>query len=370
VTSQLSSFRLDRASGLGIAGQIRARIALLVADGELGPGARLPSLRELADQLGTNINTVRAAYTRLEADGLVETRHGVGTVVLPATADRLARGSPRLISNTVAVLIAGWDPFYLALLRGIDDVAAERGTLTLVADTRDSSTVATAIIRRLVARGVDGIIAVSTGGLDDGPTDSRRREGSTMPPIVHVDQPKRKGYSLVFDGEQAGYLATKHLGEHGHKAIGLVSAPVRWSNVMPIHAGYLRGVAEVGGHPLVSEVEEFTLEAGRAGTARLLDAREPPSAVFAASETLALGVVQEAHYRGLDIPRELAVIGYTDSPAAVLVDPPLTMVSVPARRAGVEAMRTLHALIDSSKPSPRRVVFGTELVVRASCGSH
>ena len=193
MTSQLSSFRLDRASGLGIAGQIRARIALLVADGELGPGARLPSLRELADQLGTHINTVRAAYTRLEADGLVETRHGVGTVVLPATADRLARGSPRLISNTVAVLIAGWDPFYLALLGGIDDVAAERGTLTLVADTRDSSTVATAIIRRLVARGVDGIIAVSTGGLDDGTTDSRPREGSTVPPIVHVDQPSRKG---------------------------------------------------------------------------------------------------------------------------------------------------------------------------------
>lgn len=370
MTSQLSSFRLDRASGLGIAGQIRARIALLVADGELGPGARLPSLRELADQLGTNINTVRAAYTRLEADGLVETRHGVGTVILPTTADRLALGSPRLISNTVAVLIAGWDPFYLALLGGIDEVAAERGTLSLVADTRDSGTLASAIIRRLVARGIDGIIAVSTGGLDDGPTARRRREGSTIPPIVHVDQPSRKGYSLVFDGEQAGYLATSHLAEHGHKAIGFVSAPVRWSNVMPIHAGYLRAVAELGGHPLVSEVEEFTLEAGRAGTARLLDAPEPPTAVFAASETLALGVLKEAHSRGLDVPRELAVIGYTDSPAAVLVDPPLTMVSVPARRAGAEAMRTLHALIDGSRPSPRRVVFGTELVVRASCGSH
>ncbi len=152
--------------------------------------------------------------------------------------------------------------------------------------------------------------------------------------------------------------------------IGLVTAPVRWPNVSPIHAGYLRALAEAGRHPLVSEVEEFAVEAGRAGTARLLDAPEPPSAVFAAGEEFALGAVQEARARGLHIPRELAIMGYTDSLAAVLVDPPLTMVSVPARQAGVEAMRTLQALIAGSRPSPQRVVFDTELVVRASCGSH
>jgi DNA-binding LacI/PurR family transcriptional regulator len=370
MTPELSSFRLDPASALGIAGQIRARIALLVADGELDPGARLPSVRALASQLGTNVNTVRAAYARLEADGLVQTRHGVGTVVLPASADRLARSSPRLVSNTVAVLIAGWDPFYLSLLHGIEDVAAERGTLVLVADTRDSSKLAAAIIRRLVARGVDGIIAVSAGGVDDGTTDSRRRQGSSIPPIVHVDQPDRKGYAFLFNGDQAGYLATRHLGEHGHKTIGFVTAPLSWPNVSEIHGGYMRALAEIGGHPLVSEMEEFAVEAGRRGMARLLEASGPPSAVFAAGEVLALGVVHEARARGLHVPRDLAIIGYADSPAATLVDPPLTMVSVPARQVGVEAMRTLRALIAGKKPSPQRVVFDTELIVRASCGSH
>src|SRR4051812_29756249 len=156
MTLGLSTFRLEPSSGLGIAGQIRGRIALLVADGELPPGVRLPSVRALAEQLGTNVNTVRAAYARLEADGLVETRQGVGTVVVPASDDRLARSSARLVSNTVAVLIAGWDPFYLAMLRGIDEAAAETGALVLVADSRDSPAMAGTIIRRLVARGVDG----------------------------------------------------------------------------------------------------------------------------------------------------------------------------------------------------------------------
>jgi LacI family transcriptional regulator len=291
-------------------------------------------------------------------------------VVLPASADRLARGSPRLVSNTVAVLIAGLNPFYLSLLRGIEDVAEERGTLVLVADTRDSSTLAAAIIRRLMARGVEGIIAVSAGGIDDGMTDGRSRDGRSIPPIVHVDQPDRKGYALVFNGDQAGYLATRHLGEHGHETIGFVTAPLSWANTNEIHGGYIRALAEMAGHPLVSEVEAFTVEAGRRGMARLLESSEPPSAVFVSGEVLTLGVLQEARARGLHVPRNLAIVGYTDSPAAMLVDPPLTMVSVPAREAGVRAMRTLHGLIAGKKPSPRRIVLDTELVLRASCGSH
>lgn len=366
----LSSLRLDPSSDLGIAGQIRARLALLIADGQLEPGARLPSVRGLAKQLGTNVNTVRAAYARLEADGLVSTRHGVGTVVIQASTDRLARSSPRLISNTVTVLTAGWDPFYLSLLQGIDDVAAEEGTLVLVADTRDSSELAAAIIRRVVARGVDGIIAVSAGGVDDRNTGSPARSDSSIPPIVHVDQPHRRGYSYVFNGEQAGLLATRHLGEHGHRAIGFVTAPLSWPNVRDIHRGYLRALEEIDGRPLVCEVDGFSLEAGRAGAARLLEAADPPSAVFTAGEVLALGVVQEARARGLNLPEDLAIVGYAESPAAMLVDPPLTAISVPAREAGAQAMRTLHALISGKRPRPQRVVLDPTLVVRESCGSH
>jgi DNA-binding LacI/PurR family transcriptional regulator len=370
VPSPLSSLRLDPTSALGIAAQIRAQIAIRVADGELEPGALLPSVRVLADQLGTNVNTVRAAYGRLQADGLVQTRHGVGTVVLSASADRLAHGSAQLVSNTVAVLIAGLEPFYLSMLRAMEDVAAGRGTLVLLADTRDSSTFAAAIIRRLVARGVEGLIAVSVGGVEEKATRGRRQQASALPPIVYVDQPDRKGYSVVFNGDQAGYVATRHLVEHGHRAIGFVAAPLSWPNAREIQGGYLRAIAETAGHPLVSEVEAFTAEAGRRAVARLLDAATPPTAVFAAGEVLTVGVVQEARARGLKVPSGLAVIGYTDSPAATLIEPPLTMVSVPADRAGVQAMRTLQALIAGTKPSPQRIVLDTELVVRASCGSH
>ena len=76
------------------------------------------------------------------------------------------------------------------------------------------------------------------------------------------------------------------------------------------------------------------MDAGRVGLERLLDLPDPPSAVFAAGETLALGVLEEARSRQIDVPGDLAIIGYTDFPAATVVEPPLTMVSVPAREIG------------------------------------
>jgi DNA-binding LacI/PurR family transcriptional regulator len=368
----LSSFVIDPRSDLGIAGQIRARVAVVVADDEIAPGERLPSVRALAAQLGVNVNTVRAAYAELERDGLVRTRHGVGTVVLAASPTRLPPGVRPLGMNTVAVLIGGLDPFYLALLRGIEDTAAQRGTLVLVVDTRDSPPLAEAMIRRLIARGVDGIIAVSVGGLDQR-TEQDRSTGGGRPPIVYVDQPDRKGHVILFDGHKAGYIATGHLCEHGHKRVGIVTAPLSWPNVKDVYDGYAHALQDAGRRPdpnLVAEVDAFTIETGRLGLAQLLEQPDPPTAVFAAGEVLALGVLQEARARQLNVPAQIALCGYTDSPTATLVQPPLTMVSVPAREIGTRAMRTLANLIQGKKPRTRRTTLPVELILRESCGHH
>lgn len=367
----LSTFRLDPRSGLGVAAQIRSRLALLIADGELAPGERLPPVRRLAQQLEVNVNTVRAAYARLEADGLVRTRHGIGSEVLETHLERpVSPAVGPLGVNVVAVLVAGLDPFYLALLRGIEDAATETGTLVLVVDSRDSPVLAEEEIRRLVARGVDGVIAVSVGGYPAGPNWAG---GDGVPPIVYVDQPDRSGYVMLFDGRRGGDLATRHLLDHGHERVGIVTAPLAWPNVRDVYDGYIDALMGSGHEPageLVSEVGEFTVEAGRHGLAQLLDRDDPPAAVFAAGETLALGALSEARSRGIAVPEELAIVGYTDSPTAELVDPPLTMVAVPAREIGIRAMQTMAALVDGKKPRARRASLEVELVLRSSCGPH
>ena len=230
---------------------------------------------------------------------------------------------------------------------------------------------AEATIRRLVARGVAGIVAVSSGDIDDG--EGPEAAAMPSPPIVYVHQPDRTGHVLLFDGRRAGYLATRHLCEHGHTRIGIVTPPRSWPNVHDVHAGYVDALEEHGGDlspELVSEVDEFTLDAGRLGLAQLLARSEPPTAVFAIDEVLALGALLEARSRGVEVPGEIALVGYTDSPVSTLVEPALTMVSVPSREIGMRAMRTLNGLMNGRRPRPRRVVLDVELVIRESCGAH
>ena len=117
-------------------------------------------------------------------------------------------------------------------------------------------------------------------------------------------------------------------------------------------------------------MNEFTLDAGRLGLAQLLALSEPPTAVYAIDEVLALGALQEARSRGVEVPGEIALAGYADSPVSMLVEPALTTVSVPSREIGMRAMRTLNTLMSGRRPRPRRVVLDVELVIRDSCGSH
>jgi DNA-binding LacI/PurR family transcriptional regulator len=362
-----SDMRLDASSDLTIVGQIRAQLTLLIADGRLEPGMRLPAVRSLADRLDVNVNTVRSAYARLEEDGLVVTRHGVGTIVQPTAAGTLRSAGPRYLSNTIGVLIAGLDPFYFDLLRGIEEVADQQGTLVLVVDAEDSNKRASAVLRQLAARGAQGIIAASIGGPEPGTSDG------SLPPIVYVDQPNRKGQSLVFDAERAGYDATRHLLDHGHSRIGYISAPLEWPNQGALFEGHRRALREAGPDTDASGVSivlGFDVASGREGLRQLVEPRDRPSAVITASAMQAVGVLQEARHRGLDVPGDLAVVGYADIEVTRSTHPPLTMVSLPTFDVGRAAMSALQRMIGGERKKPDQVVFPGTLEIRESCGPH
>jgi DNA-binding LacI/PurR family transcriptional regulator len=362
-----ADLRLDPGSELSFLGQIRVQVMLLIADGRLEPGSRLPSVRALADHLGVNVNTVRAAYARLEGEGIVLTRHGVGTTVLAAGSGSLSPGVPRYMSNTVGVIIAGLDPFYLDLLRGIEAKADETGTLLFIVDIRDSEERARIAIRQLTARGAQGIIAVSMGG----PAETDRPDST--PPIVYVDQPDRAGHTLLFNAERAGDEATRHLLDHGHDRIGYVTCPLDWPNQRELFDGHRRALADAGRSldpSLIAVVAGFDVASGQAGTRSLFGQPDPPSAVLASGGMLAVGVLQAARRHGLRVPDDLAIAGYGDSGVAEFTHPALTMVSLPTYDIGVAAMGQLQRAIADPAAEPHRRVLDGTLVIRESCGPH
>jgi DNA-binding LacI/PurR family transcriptional regulator len=365
---------VDSARPATLAQQIREQVTWAISSGTLEAGDALPPVREMARRLGVNLHTVRAAYRMLAADGLVEVRRGTRTRVAAFDPRRLWPEESAARSHLVGLVLPTLaNPFYAELVEGAQEAALRSGTLLIVSTTHDDQARALRSIAQLAARGVDGVIAVSTeiSQLLAGPGGDMT--GERRLPLVVVDRPGVPGHGVEVDLEQVGYLATRHLVEHGHRVIGLVSIDGTASNVLPREIGYRRALAEAGlpvQDELVARVDAWEPAAGDDGATRLLAAANRPTALVAISDLLAIGAMRAARRLGLRIPDDVALVGVDDIPHLDVVDPPLSSVALPARAMGAEAMTTLDRIWAGEARTPRRVVLQARLVIRESCGQH
>jgi LacI family transcriptional regulator len=353
--------------------QLKQQLTWLIASGQIRPGEKLPSVRQLASHLGINMNTVRVAYQKLEAEGLVATRHGLGTVVLQYDPFRLAQQTSSVRTHTVGILVPRLsNPFYPAFLQGVEDVARKDHTLLFVCNTDDDPPTGKAYLDLLIAKQVDGLIAAPCGlRLDQQVNPTSLNQTSSPIPIVYVDRPGETGRAVLLDSEGAGYAATSHLIEHGHRRIGLITCYLDSPTVRQCFQGYIQALEAEGlaGHPdLIAIAPAFTIADGYESAQVLLDSPTAPTAIFAAGDVLAIGAMQAIKARGLGIPEDVALVGYNDLDIATLVEPPLTTVAAPVRELGATAMQMLRRLIAGETVEEPQVTLPTRLVIRRTCG--
>jgi DNA-binding LacI/PurR family transcriptional regulator len=356
-----------------LANQLKQQLAWLIYSGKLQTGERLPPVRQLAGQLGINLHTVRAAYRQLESDGLVATRQGRGTIILPIDVQRIFTEVRRTPSHTVGVLLPSWsNPFYHTFLQGVEAVADEDHTLIILCNTHDDPERTLRDFSLLIERGVDGII-VASDDVADTLVAQQQKAFPTQKPIslVTVDWPGARGYSVGVDLEGAGYQGTRHLLEHACKRVGLITFVADAANVKWINRGYVRALHEFGideNPAWIARVPGFSLEHGIEGARRLLEQTQPPQAIFCVADTLALGALKAIRHAGLRVPQDIALVGFNDIPQAELVEPPLTSVAAPTVTMGKEAMRLLRDLVAGKIPTRRQITLPVQLVRRQSCG--
>jgi len=357
-----------------LAHQIKQQITWLIASGKVKPGDHLPALRQLAQHLSINLHTVRSAYRMLETDGLVETRQGRGTQVLAFDLKRISQAAS-IRTHTVGVILASlFNPFYHALLQGVSEEADQDQTLLFVCSTQDDPSEAMRYFYQLSARQVDGIIVVSHDmeGLFKKGSGSASKLHNALP-FVMADWPGSPGPSVNLDLEGAGFLATQHLIQHGHRRIGLVTYSSDNITTGPVNSGYFRALREAGiqhDPALVARVGGFDFASGAEGARRLAGLPQPPTAIFAITDLMAAGALQALKGLGYRIPQDMALVGFNDIPLAGMLDPPLTTVAAPAYQMGRTAMHMLSGLIAGKRLSQARVTLPTALVVRQSCGEH
>lgn len=358
---------IDPQSNLPIFAQIRQQITWLIASGKLKPGDRLPTIRDLAEQIGVHMHTVRQAYHALEDDGLAETRPSRGTRVKPYNGKKAASAESASPSHTIGVLIPNIYSFYDPFLSGVEEVARRMGYMTIVCITRDNEELTLQSIRQLIAKKVDGIVSASTMSKFDEPPAVL----SAGPPFIFADSPQFQANSILFDLDNAGFLGTSHLIEHGHKRIAFITAPLTWHNFNDAYKGYQRALtaSNLDLEPdSVIQTLAYSLEDGYRAGLQLLGLNKPPKAVFVSGDLMAAGVVRALKESGKRIPQDVAVVSKDNIELAALMDPPLTTVNLPTYQMGVEAVNMLMRLISKKRLEKKRVVLESELVVRRSCG--
>ncbi len=265
---------------------------------------------------------------------------------------------------TVEVQFAGdLRPYVAEALEGIVAAATELAVSVVISQPDQGPR----WTRDLVALGRRALIAV-TSVYTPAYLDALTQAG---PPLVVLDPlhlPHSDINSVGSTNFAGGFAATQHLLGLGHRRIAYLGGPaMAAANQARVH-GY-RAAMEARKAPVPGPYVrsgDFTYQAGVAGAAALLDLTDPPTAVFAGNDEIALGVIETARTRGLRIPEHLSVVGFDDTLLARMAAPPLTTVRQPLREMGGVALRTALRLADGERLDSHHVELATELVVRAS----
>jgi DNA-binding LacI/PurR family transcriptional regulator len=262
------------------------------------------------------------------------------------------------------------DHFLPQVLNGLAQAAGALGYRTLF-EPIPPDTQSGAYTRLIQEQHVDGIV-LSGPRLDDEELLRIHAEGA---PIVLLGQLPNTGIPFVdVDNVGGATLATQHLISHGHRRIGLITnAPLIYTASADRLAGYRRTleVAGLAYDEMLVRFGDFSPHGGEIAMTDLLEHRPRPTAVFVASDTVALGALQALRRHNLRVPEDLAVVGFDDIPMVEFLDPPLTTVRLPAYGLGWDAANKLIGLITGDRKSvDEDILLETRLVIRQSCGAH
>lgn len=173
--------------------------------------------------------------------------------------------------------------------------------------------------------------------------------------------------AVVVDNEAASAVAVNHLISHGHRRIGLITDQLTIDTARQRRDGYVRALRESGivvDQALMRHVLFDSEDALRVAFAELLDAGEPPTALFTAQGLVTIAAVRALRERGLQ--HRVALVGFDDVALADLLDPPITVIAQDPHLIGATAARRLFARLDGKVGPPRVEVIPTRLVARGS----
>jgi LacI family transcriptional regulator len=334
------------------------------------PHARA-TIRDIADRAGVSIATVSRVLNG-RPDVAAETREAVLEVArqLRFSTNRSARslsgGRTGLIGVTIPIVHAAYFAF---ILSGAAEALYEEDLRAVLCPTQHEHDREVDLLGRLMHGTTDGALLMLPSETPE-ELDALRDFGY---PFVVVDAraPLHEGIPAVTAANASGAKqAIAHLLDHGHRRIGVITGPRSWNASNERLIGYHAALAGAGlvPDPQLEAEGDFEHETGYAGGIKLLALPDPPTAIFAFNDDMAVGALNAALQRGLRVPEDLSIVGFDDSVQAQNVSPKLTTVYQPLAEMGRMAVSLLTRILEGQRLEAVRVELGTRLIVRGTTG--
>jgi DNA-binding LacI/PurR family transcriptional regulator len=288
--------------------------------------------------------------------------------------NRIAQGLSSRRSHTIGLVVANiGNQFYAELIRGAEDVAASLGFTLLLASTDGQPKRESGIVKAMRQRQVDGIVFASVR-LADREVTALARDGMKVV-LASRHLPDAEVDMVLVENVRGARMAVEHLVAHSHTRIAYVGGPESIAQFQDRAQGW-REALEIAGLAAPSELylalDKMDIEAGFSATERLMGLGNPPTAIFAATDNLAFGVLKACSHLGYSVPDRIAVVGFDNVPFGEISLVPLTSVDGSGFNIGQRALRLLADRIENdSGPapySPIRMVIQPNLCIRQSCG--
>lgn len=247
-------------------------------------------------------------------------------------------------TNTIGIIIPQIvHHFFSTVISGIEDVAYEAGYHVMICQTNESYEREVLSAQALMASRVDGMLVSISRETDD--LKHFQSIISRGVPFVFFDRVAKglETSTVVVDDFGGAYRAVEYLLRSGCRKVVHLGGPANLVNSNNRQKGYEKALDDygVGEKFMKSVVAGLSIEDGKAACQKLLDQGVMPDAIFAANDPLAIGAIQVLKERGIKIPEQVSVIGFSNEPITALMEPPITTVAQPGFEMGQLATRLL-----------------------------
>jgi DNA-binding LacI/PurR family transcriptional regulator len=329
------------------------------------------SLTDVAEAAGVSIATASRVLTGSDHPVAEETRQKVlrAAEELGYQPNLIARGLRTEQTLTIGIIVENiLSPFIPPIIRGIQDHLEQHEYFGIIINSDWDPLAEAKAIESLSRRQIDGIIFVESCMRSS----DQVSELIDRPHIfVHRLFNSLNPNSVVPDDHYGARLAVRHLAKLGHRRIAFINGPEGWDATVNRMAGYQEELAawDVPFDPMLVDRGDWEVWSGYLAAQRLLALEHPPTAVFAANDLMALGVIYAVQQAGLRVSEDIAVVGYDDRDFSGFVRPAITTVSMPCEEMGRASAECLLRLIRGEVDTMEPMLIRGELKVRQSCGA-